>query len=366
MVEVNNLKILIVHSRTIPGGLTQIIKGICSGIRSKNVEIVMVLLSPFKKPNEDEFFLEKGVKLVYFEDGSFFSKLKSLKKTIQSFAPHVIHTHGFQGLFACGFLNLKVPHMSTLHGNLFLNYKDDFKGVLGQIIAFFHMLFFRLASHPVLVSASLKNEFLVPNKSVTILNGVDKSLYFPITESERLALRAKLNIKPEKFVFISTGQNVARKRPSYFFDSFIKLSKVYPKLEMHFLGNGNLLPTLKEQYKNLPNVFFHGNQHNVSEWLKVSDCFVSASLSEGLPNAPLEAYSCGTPMILSAIGPHLEIGAQIPNDVLFFNSQEEVEGLMKKAIDNKYRIANTNAFSQEEMADNYLQMYLEIANEKNN
>jgi hypothetical protein len=57
MLEVDNLKILIVHSRTIPGGLTQIIKGICSGIRSKNVEIVMVLLSPFEKPNEDEFFL---------------------------------------------------------------------------------------------------------------------------------------------------------------------------------------------------------------------------------------------------------------------------------------------------------------------
>ncbi len=364
MLVVDNLKILIVHSRTIPGGLTQIIKGICSGIRSKNVEIVMVLLSPFEKPNEDEFFLQKGVKLIYLEEGNFFSKLKSLKKTIQSFAPHVVHTHGFQGLFACWFLNLKVPHMSTLHGNLFLNYKDDFKGVLGQLIAFFHMLFFRMASHPVLVSASLKNEFLVPNRSVTILNGVDKSLFFPIPELERPAIRVKLNIKPDKFVFISTGQKVARKRPSYFFESFLKLSNIYPNLEFHFLGSGNLLHTLKEQYKKLPNVFFHGKVNNITEWLNAADCFLSASVSEGFPNAPLEAYSCGTPMILSAIGPHLEIGAQIPNDVMFFNSQEEVEGLMKKAIENKYRIANTNAFSQEEMANNYLQLYLAIANQK--
>lgn len=57
----------------------------------------------------------------------------------------------------------------------------------------------------------------------------------------------------------------------------------------------------------MPSVVFHGFVDNVVPWLQASDLFVSASASEGMPLAVLEALSCGLPALLSDIPPHREI-----------------------------------------------------------
>lgn len=364
MLAASSLKVMVVHSRTTSGGLTQIIKGICAGMCSRNVKVALVLLAPQNKPNEDGFFKDLGVEIIYVKGNSFLSKLHDLKKTVAAFAPHIIHTHGFQGVLACQLLRLNIPHVSTLHGNLFLNYQDDFNVVLGKIIAFFQLLLFSKVSYPVLVSASLKSIFLVPAYSNTIFNGVDKRNFFPFSEAEKQAIRAKLNLKPAKFIFISTGQVIARKNTTLLLSAFSQLSQEHSSTELHFLGDGPLLPSLKETYKKLPNVYFHGKQPNVSEWLNVADCFLSASLSEGFPNAPLEAYSCGLPLILSDIGPHREIKERVPEAAMLFSQEEELIQQMKSAVATKHRILNPTAFSQDEMVDEYLNLFLSIANSK--
>ena len=72
-----------------------------------------------------------------------------------------------------------------------------------------------------------------------------------------------------------------------------------------FLGNG---PDFEKLRKNAPkNAIFLGNVNNVYEYLSIADGFVSASFSEGMPNAVLEALMMGLPCILSNIEPHCEI-----------------------------------------------------------
>jgi glycosyltransferase involved in cell wall biosynthesis len=55
------------------------------------------------------------------------------------------------------------------------------------------------------------------------------------------------------------------------------------------------------------NVVFLGFTSNVASYLRVADFFISASISEGLPNTVMEALACGLPVCLSDIPSHREI-----------------------------------------------------------
>ena len=58
-------------------------------------------------------------------------------------------------------------------------------------------------------------------------------------------------------------------------------------------------------------------------FLKTADIFVHLSLTEGFPNAVLEAASVSKPLVLSNIKPHKEI---FQENVLFFDTND-VNGL---------------------------------------
>ena len=74
-----------------------------------------------------------------------------------------------------------------------------------------------------------------------------------------------------------------------------------------------MLEPLKQQYSKWLQIHFMGKRADVALFLQNSDVFVSASDSEGLPNAVLEALACGCSVILSDIPQHKEILDCLPN-----------------------------------------------------
>ena len=74
------------------------------------------------------------------------------------------------------------------------------------------------------------------------------------------------------------------------------------------LGDGPLLLSACRQLAgNQQNIFLPGLVHNVADYLRAADLFVSASHAEGMPNAVLEALAASLPVILSDIPAHREV-----------------------------------------------------------
>ena len=79
------------------------------------------------------------------------------------------------------------------------------------------------------------------------------------------------------------------------------------KKHLCVLGDGPLLDATKRSAAQYGNISFKGKVDNVDDYLMAADCFISTSLSEGLPNSVIEALSWGLPTILSDIPAHREI-----------------------------------------------------------
>jgi glycosyltransferase involved in cell wall biosynthesis len=130
-----------------------------------------------------------------------------------------------------------------------------------------------------------------------------------------------------------------------------------------FLGNGELYDTLLSSYKS-ENIHFTGRVDNVKNYLQASDYYISASLTEGLPNSVLEAISAGLPVILSKIPPHIEIiGDNYPYLFDPYNS-EELSNKMKLIVQNENQLFSLrhslkikNNFSAHLMSDKYQLLY---------
>ena len=92
---------------------------------------------------------------------------------------------------------------------------------------------------------------------------------------------------------------------------------------------------LKKLAGNDCRIRFLGYQKNMSEWWAVADCMISASYSEGMPMAVLEALMHGKLCILSDILIHRQIATSVyGNDAILFNPNNPQA--LASLIDNRF------------------------------
>lgn len=105
------------------------------------------------------------------------------------------------------------------------------------------------------------------------------------------------NITREHFI-INVGRMVPEKGQKYLIEAFSKLQKTDWKLII--LGDGPLRIELENQIQRLSlegNIIMPGAVLNVDEWLARASIFAFPSISEGFPNALVEAMAAGLPAI---------------------------------------------------------------------
>lgn len=238
--------------------------------------------------------------------GMLFAKQK-VKEYLSNLKPDIVHTSGLRADELSISVIKDVKCLSTLRNYPFEDYPMKFGKIKGEWMAKKHLKAIKRMTLPITCSNTLQKIFadLHSIKTVPIQNGVDTTKFLNISEVEKKNIRERLQLPAEEKIFISVGSLIDRKDPQTVIESFITANM--KKEILVLLGDGSKLEELREKYKEKQNIIFKGSVDNVQEYLRCADYFISASLSEGLPNTVLEALSTGLPVILSDIEQHREI-----------------------------------------------------------
>ncbi|PKG88822.1 glycosyl transferase [Psychrobacter sp. Sarcosine-02u-2] len=134
-----------------------------------------------------------------------------------------------------------------------------------------------------------------------IQNGVDSKDYI----SETNTLRDMFDIPKSAFVVGHTGRFNEAKNHSTIIEVANILVKKYPDIYFILCGKGvccNLQQNLKKMGIS-DKVLVFENRRDIPEFLNTMNCYFFPSLTEGQPNALIEAMICGIPYVASDIDP---------------------------------------------------------------
>lgn len=297
----------------------------------------------------------------------FFLNRSRLNKLIDEFKPHVLHSQGIRSDYYCSRIK-KVKTVATLRNFPFEDYIMTYGSVRGQAMANFHLKTLRRIDSRVCVSEAIYDKLIpIGIKFLVIQNGSDTEEYFPVLQKTKESLRKKLNVPQDAKIFVSVGHLSTRKNPLEIIEAFSTSGLSQAHL-LIFVGDGPLMKACTERISGLDRVQLLGRQENVNEYLQLSDCFISASKSEGLPNSVLEAISCGLPTILSDIPQHLEVfkAKSSMHDFYRLGLQEELKKslcrmapLLGQQSSVALGLAETK-FSAKIMSGKYQKVYLDL------
>lgn len=242
--------------------------------------------------------------------GVFLAKSR-LKILIRNIQPDLIHTQGIRGDILSTCLTLKIPRVCTIRNIPQQDYPNNYGEFIASLMLWCHArAMYKMTACVGVSKAVYQNliNFIGCKNILTIHNGVDRDLYFPSLKVEKAIIRKNLGLPLDVKLWVASGYLSSLKDPLFLIEMW---KYIYGKnnvtSHLLFLGSGELERDCRVAAESYKNVHILGQVANVSNYLRASDYFVSASSSEGLPNAVLEALACGLPVLLSDIPPHREI-----------------------------------------------------------
>lgn len=185
--------------------------------------------------------------------------------------------------------SIKLPGVAK---KVFYQYVIDFYKRMDQIVVVNPIFIDKLAEYGI-----------DRNKIRYIPNFVAKSEFYEQTQAKKNATRQELGIPQDKFVVFGDGQVQARKGV----DDFAKLAEANPDYQFIWAGGFSFgkitdgYDHFKQLVENPPkNLTFTGiiDREKLVDYLNMADLFLLPSFDELFPMSVLEAFSCGTPVLL--------------------------------------------------------------------
>jgi len=144
---------------------------------------------------------------------------------------------------------------------------------------------------------------VAPSKLTYLPNGIDETDYQ--REGTGAAWRRELGVSEDALVIGCVGRFSPEKGVDRAIRTLAELRRVYPKVELHLIGDGaeyEKLQALACELKVADAVRFLGWQSNAKRFYEMMDVLLLPSHTEGLPNVVLEAMAMGVPVAATEVG----------------------------------------------------------------
>ncbi|HEY9051908.1 MAG TPA: glycosyltransferase [Gammaproteobacteria bacterium] len=279
---------------------------------------------------------------------------------------HYIHTHLFDTVLPTSIAAriLNIPHIATLHDKYSIE-DSPFRISVLKFAA-------RLGTLLVPVSRDIKT-LLVANEAIddkslqVIYNGVDVEKFDRLVKAIDIH---NLDLTPDVFVFICVARLIDLKAHDVLIEAFERLVKQGYPVKLLLAGDGPLMGTYQKAINDRDlNDYIRllGQRGDVAELLKSSDCFVLASMSEGLSCSIIEAMAASLPVIATNVGGNPELVNEEENGYLV--QTRNVDALYEKLlimVNNKEkaqvmgeasRKRVISDFTLEAMVEKYIRLY---------
>lgn len=280
------MKVFLVIPTLSQGGAERIISELASHFSSNGVEVHLVLLAKA----EDFYLVNQNVhihRLGFVNEGKLkkiISELQvfiKLRRLLKKHRPDAILSfmdkYNVFTIAASRFLNLRVFVSDRSNPNL----------KLSASLAALKKLTYRHATG-IIAQTSLAKEVIesfTGNKNVRVIpNPLKEVQLYPQIPREK--------------IIINVGRLVPEKGQEFLLQAFAKLQPIDWKLVI--LGDGPLRKNIEKQIVELGlenQVIMPGSVNNVDEWLAKASIFAFSSISEGFPNALVEAMAAGLPCV---------------------------------------------------------------------
>jgi mannosyltransferase len=183
------------------------------------------------------------------------------------------------------------------------------------------------------ISASGKAASYLEGPSTTILHGVDADEFAP--SEDRKALREKLGLDADALIVGCFGRLRSQKGTDLFVDAMIRLLPKHPNAQGIIMGGvtrdqESFVDDLKARIEaaNLTDrlrILPEDKGFTIAPWFQASDIYIAPQRWEGFGLTPLEAMSCGVPVVATRAGAFEDL--VVEGETGFLVPLEDIEAL---------------------------------------
>lgn len=338
--------------------------------KSRFVPVIVTLMEEDQSRSIKNTFEGMGVQIISYKYNFWQlefepSKIaKRIELECNSFENVIYHAHSYQANIILANMSSKQT-VATIHCISGEDFVINYGSIQGRYMSLRYRRNLSNIRYPVAISEYMANYYkdVAPHLKV-ITNGVD---FIPDKVEDPKIYKQELGCE-DRFVILVSGAFSKRKNQQLIIQELKKLPFDFLCI---FIGKGDLLEKCKELAEGDGRFIFKGYVFNVKDYIKAADIVVSASLSEGMPLAVLEAINMGCPVLLSSIPPHNEIYRRMSGLGAFVFDYLK-EGSLSKAIEeiislpiNRMDVSNAacTIYSARRMSESYQELYSKIDKE---
>lgn len=254
--------------------------------------------------------------VAYFQDTELL--IGSLEDAVRQGSLDILEVEDFYGLrkdyrHIGRIFDLPIPLVWVIHNQGMLSAKLPYKETHPEFAADFSGRISALICKSNSIAKEAIEAGIEPTKIRVIYNAVDASVFHPVSEETKIALKNELGLPQNKKIILYVGRVSHDKGVDFLMESWPEVSRVIPETHLVIAGGVDLCKdSIAQEFAAFKNEaqktgsasfsdgFIHDERH-LAKYFQAADTFILPSQSEGLGIVLVEAMASGKPCIISEL-----------------------------------------------------------------